>query len=139
MCSSAAASPRSPAAASRTSRRNRRGFWSLWIFLALFVASLFAEFIANDRPLLVDYDGSWYFPVLRDYPETTFGGFLPTAADYRDPAVKQLIDEKGWMVWPLIPFDLPHDHRRARPLPGGAVARPTGSAPTTRAATCWPG
>src|SRR5437868_14728795 len=68
-------------------RANRRGFWSLWIFLVLFGVSLFAEFIANNRPLFVEYDGSWYFPVVRDYPETTFGGFLPTAADYRDPAV----------------------------------------------------
>jgi microcin C transport system permease protein len=85
-------------------KANRRGFWSLWIFLVLFGFSLLAEFIANDRPLLVSYDGNLYVPVLRDYPETTFGGFLPTAADYRDPAVIELIDEKGWMVWPLIPF-----------------------------------
>src|SRR5881275_2968743 len=55
-------------------RRNRRGFWSLWIFLALFLVTLFAEFIANDRPILVRYDGAWYFPVFTDYPETTFGG-----------------------------------------------------------------
>jgi len=85
-------------------KANRRGFWSLWIFLALFGASLFAEFLANDRPLLVRYDGSFYMPVLHDYPETTFGGDFPTAADYRDPAVVKLIDDKGWMVWPLIPF-----------------------------------
>ena len=102
-------------------KANRRGFWSLWIFLVLFVVSLFAEFIANDRPLLVEYDGSWYFPVLRDYPETTFGGFLPTAADYRDPAVKQLIDEKGWMVWPLIPFD----YRTITDAPGPYPAAPS--------------
>jgi microcin C transport system permease protein len=85
-------------------RRNRRGFWSLWIFLAIFVVTLFAEFIANDRPILVRYDGAWYFPVFVDYPETTFGGEFPTAADCRDPAVARLISEKGWMVWPLIPF-----------------------------------
>src|SRR5207244_13373341 len=66
-------------------RANRRGFWSLWIFLVLFVLSLFAEFIANDRPLLVRYEGSFYVPVLRDYPETVFGGFLPSRAAYRDP------------------------------------------------------
>src|SRR5437588_402510 len=66
-------------------RANRRGFWSLWIFLALFVVTLFAEFIANDRPLLVQYDGALYFPVFNAYPETTFGGFLPSEADYRDP------------------------------------------------------
>ncbi|MBV8493507.1 MAG: ABC transporter permease, partial [Alphaproteobacteria bacterium] len=85
-------------------RANRRGFWSLWIFLALFVTSLFAEFIANDRPLLIEYDGAFYFPIFRNYPETTFGGFLPSEADYRDPAVAQMINEKGWIVWPLIPL-----------------------------------
>src|SRR5260370_29723832 len=63
-------------------RANRRGFWSLWLFLVLFVVSLFAEFIANDRPLLVNYDGAYYFPVFRDHPETTFGGFLPSGAAY---------------------------------------------------------
>ncbi|HEV2301222.1 MAG TPA: ABC transporter permease [Stellaceae bacterium] len=85
-------------------RRNRRGFWSLWIFLALFVVSLFAEFIANDRPLVIRYQHSWYFPVIENYPETAFGGFFPTAADYRDPEVQKLILEKGWMLWPPIPF-----------------------------------
>ncbi len=86
-------------------RRNRRGFWSLWIFLAIFLVTLFAEFIANDRPILVRFAGAWYFPVFTDYPETTFGGEFPTAADYRDPAVQKLIAAKGWMVWPLIPFN----------------------------------
>ena len=85
-------------------RRNRRGFWSLWIFLAVFLVTLFAEFIANDRPIVVRYEGTWYFPIFTNYSETTFGGELPTAADYRDPAVKQLIEAKGWMLWPLIPF-----------------------------------
>jgi len=85
-------------------RRNRRGFWSLWIFLAIFIVTLFAEFIANDRPILVRFNGAWYFPVFADYPETTFGGEFPTAADYRDPAVKTLVAAKGWMLWPPIPF-----------------------------------
>ena len=85
-------------------RRNRRGFWSLWIFLAVFLVTLFAEFIANDRPILVHFNGSWYFPVFADYPETTFGGEFPTAADYRDPAVNKLITAQGWMLWPVIPF-----------------------------------
>jgi len=85
-------------------RRNRRGFWSLWIFLAVFLVTLFAEFIANDRPNLVRFNGAWYFPVFTDYPETTFGGEFPTAADYRDPAVKKLITAQGWMLWPVIPF-----------------------------------
>jgi microcin C transport system permease protein len=85
-------------------RRNRRGFWSLWIFLAVFFITLFAEFIANDRPILVRYEGAWYSPVFVEYPETTFGGEFPSPADYRDPAVAKLISDKGWMVWPLIPF-----------------------------------
>src|SRR3954462_2161295 len=101
-------------------RTNRRGFWSLWIFLVLFIASLFAEFIANDRPLLIQYDGAFYFPVFRNYPETAFGGFLPSEADYRDPAVKKLIKDKGWMVWPLIPFS----YRTITDAPGPFPARP---------------
>lgn len=85
-------------------RNNRRGYFSLWIFLVLFIASLFAEFIANDKPLLIGYDQALYFPVLKVYPETTFGGEFETETDYRDPYVKQLIEEKGWMLWPLIPY-----------------------------------
>ena len=85
-------------------RANRRGFWSLWIFLVLFLASLFAELIANDRPLLVRYDGAFYVPVFGDYPETTFGGVFPTETVYRDPFVQQAIRAKGWMIWPPIPF-----------------------------------
>ena len=60
--------------------------------------------IANDRPLLVRYDGAFYFPIVRTYPETTFGGVFPTEAVYRDPAVGALIREKGWLLWPPIPF-----------------------------------
>jgi microcin C transport system permease protein len=83
---------------------NRRGFWSLWIFLALFLISLFAEFLANDRPIIIRYDGAWYFPVFVDYPETAFGGVFPSETDYRDPAVQRLIRDKGWMLWPPVPF-----------------------------------
>jgi microcin C transport system permease protein len=85
-------------------RANRRGYWSLWIFGALFGLSLLAEVIANDRPLLVRFDGGFYVPILRTYPETTFGGTFPTEAVYRDPAVIALIREKGWLVWAPIPF-----------------------------------
>ena len=85
-------------------RANRRGFWSLWIFLGLFVVSLFAELIANDKPLLVRYDDAFYLPVLVVYPETTFGGDFPTEADYRDAFVAELIESKGWMVWPPIRY-----------------------------------
>ncbi len=85
-------------------KANRRGFWSLWIFLVLFGITLMAEVIANDRPLLVRFDGAYYFPVVRAYPETVFGGEFETEADYRDPHVADLIDENGWMVWPLIRY-----------------------------------
>jgi microcin C transport system permease protein len=85
-------------------RANRRAWLSLWVFGALFVATLFAELIANDKPLLVRFDGAFYVPVLRVYPETSFGGFFETEADYRDPAVAELIQEKGWMWWPPIRF-----------------------------------
>lgn len=85
-------------------QRNRRGFWSFWIFMFLFVASLFAELIANDKPLMVIYEGELYSPALFEYTETTFGGEFETEADYRDEFVADLINEKGWMVWPLIPF-----------------------------------
>jgi len=85
-------------------RANRRGYWSLWIFLGLFVLSLFAEVIASDRPLLVEYDGHLYTPVLKEYPETTFGGIFPTEANYRDPAVLKLINSRGWLIWPPIRY-----------------------------------
>ncbi|UEM02942.1 ABC transporter permease [Skermanella rosea] len=85
-------------------KANRRGFWSLWIFLILFTLSLFAEFIANDKPLLIRYDDAFYMPIFTVYPETTFGGEFETQADYRDPFVRDLIDEKGWMIWPVIRY-----------------------------------
>src|SRR5262249_56741237 len=72
-------------------RASRRGYWSFWIFLALFVLSLGADLLANDRPLLVRYDGRFYVPVLRGYPETAFGGVLPTEAVYRDPEGRRLL------------------------------------------------
>jgi len=84
---------------------NRRGFYALWIFLALFILSLFAELLANDRPLLVRYDGKLYMPVLISYPETTFGGDFETETKYRDAFVADLIKEKGgWMLWPPIRY-----------------------------------
>jgi len=85
-------------------RANRRGWWSLWLFLVLFLTTLCAEFIANDKPILVHYDGGYYVPIFQPYPETTFGGFLMTEAEYKDPEVREMIEEKGWIVWPLIPF-----------------------------------
>jgi len=87
-------------------RRNRRGYWSFLIFLVLIFISLFAEFIANDKPIVLSYQGELYFPVLTRYPETTFGGDFETEADYRDAYVANLIEEKGngWMVWPPIRY-----------------------------------
>jgi microcin C transport system permease protein len=85
-------------------RANRRGRWSLWLFAVLFVASLFAELIANDKPIVVSFAGDVYFPVFEVVPEITFGGFLETEAEYKDPEVRELIEEQGWIVWPLVPF-----------------------------------
>jgi microcin C transport system permease protein len=86
-------------------RANKRGFWSLWIFILLFGTTLFAELIANDRPILVYYDGNLFTPVFTSYPETAFGGEFELEADYRDPFVRDLIDEKGWILWPLVRYD----------------------------------
>ncbi|RTZ17242.1 ABC transporter permease [Vibrio aquaticus] len=85
-------------------KANRRGFWSLWIFSVLFVVSLFAEIIANDKPLLVEYQNEWYFPIAQQYAETEFGGEFETEADYTDPYVIELIEEQGHIIWPLIRF-----------------------------------
>ncbi|MDR0597491.1 MAG: ABC transporter permease [Treponema sp.] len=85
-------------------KKNRRGFVSLWIFAALFTVSLFSEFVANDRPVLVRYDGRLYFPVFKTYSELVFGGEFDIAADYRDPYIIERIEAKGWMIRPLIPF-----------------------------------
>jgi len=83
---------------------NRRGWWSLWLFLLVFGLSLGAEFIANDRPLLIYHQGAFYAPVFKDYAETDFGGDFPSDANYRDPHLAELINEKGWMLWPPIRF-----------------------------------
>ena len=131
----------------RNFRANRRAFYSLWIFLVLFIASLGAEFWANDKPILVNYRGALYMPVFNFYPETEFGGDFRTEAAYRDPEVKCLIvtggleacfDDPegmiraanageltvdsyhaGWMIWPLIPYsyDTPVERPGAAPLP----------------------
>jgi len=105
-------------------RRNRRGFWSLWLFLVLFFISLFAEFVANDKPLLVRYNGQFYMPVFTEYAETAFGGEFMTEADYRDEFVIKLIEDKGWIVWPLIPFSFDtvnYDLPVPAPAPPSAV------------------
>jgi len=86
-------------------KANRRGYISLWLFLLLFVISLGAEFIANDKPLLIRYDDAFYTPIFSVYEETVFGGDFATEADYRDPFVQSLIEEKnGWIVWPPLRY-----------------------------------
>ena len=102
-------------------RDNKRGFWSLWIFLFFFILSLFAEFIANDRPILVHYKGEYLFPIFRDYPEAKFGGFL-ARTDYRDPFVAHEIDAHGYMIWPPIHFSY---QTIERALPTPAPSPPT--------------
>ncbi|SFE47989.1 ABC transporter permease [Roseivivax sediminis] len=131
----------------RNFKRNKRAYWSLWIFLVLFVLSLFAEFLANDRPILVNYRGEYRMPIFSFYAETDFGGDFRTEAAYRDPEVQCLIEtgglvdcfdapsemieaaregsiddpdfEKGWTLWPPIPYsyDTPVDRPGAAPLP----------------------
>lgn len=102
-------------------RANRRGYWSFWIFLALFGLSLFAEFIANDRPILVRYKGEILMPVFVDYPEEKFGGFL-ARTDYRDPVIAKEIAANGWAIWPPIRFSYATHHLD---LPVPAPASPT--------------
>ncbi len=120
-------------------RHNRRGYWSLWLFLILFLCSLGAELLANDRPLLVQYRGQLYVPVLKNYTEQTFGGAFATAADYQDPWLQQQLATHGWRYGRqyasarrqlILPARFPF-HRRPRPA--------TGSAPTPTAAMCWRG
>jgi microcin C transport system permease protein len=85
-------------------RASKRGMISLVVFGLLFFFSLFAEFLANNRPILVYYDGAFYMPLFRDYPETTFGGEFPTNAVYTDAYLQKSIEEKGWILWPPIPY-----------------------------------
>ncbi len=86
-------------------RANRRGWWSLWIFLFLFLTTLFAEGLANDRPLVARVDGHWFFPVLTEYAESDIiPDGLPTAADWRDREFRTEVEARGWMVWPLVPY-----------------------------------
>ena len=85
-------------------RSSKRGVYSLVVFGLLFFLSLFAELLANDKPILIYYDGGFYSPLIRDYPETTFGGDFPTNTVYVDEEVQKLIEAKGWIVWPPIPY-----------------------------------
>jgi microcin C transport system permease protein len=100
---------------------NKRGYWSFWIFLVLFTVSLFSEFIANDRPLLVLYKGEVLFPIFHDYPEEKFGGFL-AQTDYRDAVIAKEIREHGFMIWPPIRYSFKTINRQ---LPVPAPSPPT--------------
>ena len=102
-------------------KANRRGYWSFWIFVVLFVLSLFAEFLANDKPILVSYKGELLSPVLTEYPEEKFGGFL-AVTDYRDPVISKEIEANGWILWAPIRFSY-NTHNLDLPVP--APAPPT--------------
>ncbi|WP_180064473.1 ABC transporter permease [Acinetobacter sp. YH12095] len=105
-------------------KQNKLGLGCFIVFIIIFVLSLAAELIANDKPLLVKYEQSLYLPVFKAYPETTFGGVFETEADYKDPVVQQLIADRGWAVWPLIEFSYQ--------TPNLDLAVPVPSAPTAQ-------
>ena len=102
-------------------KANRRGYWSLWIFLALFVLSMFSEFLANDKPVLASYHGEILFPTIVDYPEEKFGGFL-AVTDYRDPIIQDEINANGWMIWPAIRYSYRTVNNE---IPEAAPAKPS--------------
>jgi microcin C transport system permease protein len=107
-------------------KANKRGHWSLYIFALLFGLSMVAELIANDRPIIASYKGEILFPVIIAYPEEKFGGFL-AVTDYRDPAIREEIEEHGWMLWPPIRYS----YRSVRTDGGPFPARPTWLRPDT--------
>lgn len=104
-------------------KHHKLGWISFILFSLIFIASLGAELIANDKPLFVRYQQHDYFPMLHSYPETTFGGVFETEADYKDPAVQRLINAQGWMVWPMV--------RYAAQTPNLELSIPVPSKPTT--------
>lgn len=119
-------------------RANRRGFWSLWLFLTLFILSLFAEFIANDKPIIVHYKGETLFPIFVDYPESKFGGFL-AVTDYRDPVILDEINNNGWMIWPPIRYSynsINRDYPRIKGSEGYCLGFPAPPPWATSAALC---
>ncbi len=104
-------------------KANKRGFWSLWFFIGLLAVAICAEFIANDKPILIQFENQLYFPTFVNYPETAFGGDFETETEYRDPYVSELIEEKGWMLWPPIRFSYDSINYN---LPQPAPSPPTG-------------
>ncbi|KMN20555.1 ABC transporter permease [Pseudomonas weihenstephanensis] len=106
-------------------RANRRGWWSLWLFVALFILCLGGELVANDKPLAIHYKDSWYFPIVANYVETDFGGELPFEPDYSSDYVRKLItDQGGWMLFAPIPFSydtVNYDLKEPAPSPPSAT------------------
>lgn len=101
---------------------NKLGFFCFIVFVLIFIASLMAELLANDKPILVKYQQHYYFPILQRYPETAFGGVFDTEADYKDPVVKDLIDQQGFSIWPIIHYSYQ--------TPNYELAQPVPSAPS---------
>lgn len=105
-------------------RRNSRAFYSLIIFLSIFILSLFAEVLANDKPIVLSYKGSLYFPIFKDYKETSFGGDFPTSTDYRDPYIKKNIEANGWILTSPLPFSFNTvDYQLNQPTPTAPSAK----------------
>ncbi len=119
-------------------KRNRRGYWSLWVFLVLFVFTLFAEFIANDKPIIASYKGEILFPVLVDYPEAKFGGFL-AVTDYKDKEILKEIESNGWAIWPPIGYSyhsINKDYPRVKNASGQCLGFPGPPFWATKAELC---
>lgn len=121
-------------------KANRRGYWSLWIFLALFAVALAAEFIANDKPIVAVYKGEVLVPVLVDYPEEKFGGFL-AVTNYKDPVIRKEIEDNGWMIWPPIrhsPVRAVRDYPTRKAPDGQCLGFPSPPPWTSNAEYCEP-
>lgn len=120
-------------------RAHKRGYWSLWIFSILFFFSLFAELVANDKPLVIQFESQWYFPIVTPYSETEFGGEFDAEADYTDPYVADLIEADGFMIWPLIRFSydtINYNLSGPAPSPPDSV---NWLGTDDKGAMCWPG
>ena len=104
--------------------KNPRAFYSLIIFLLMFGVTLFSELLANDKPLVLSYNGNLYFPIVKNYDDLTFGGDFPTPADYTDPYTRHNIEQKGWILFPLIPFSYNTvDYELDTPAPAAPSAK----------------
>ena len=108
----------------RRFRANKRGYYAFWIFIILFTISLCAEFIANDRPIVIISQQQWYWPVFQDYTEQDLGGELPLLADYQDPYMLQQLEQNSWVIWPWIPFSAATvDYQLTQPAPTAPSAK----------------